>query len=329
MFFKELLYMKPSGPFTLQTLATLSGGTIQETHLDAPSFLVHGISPLHNAESTHLCMLHKKQYLPALQQSNAGACIIAPAYVDIAPKAMRLLVHQNPYKAYALILQAFYPTPQQTPYISEKAHIASSATLGEGCTVEPGAYIGEHVIIGKNSTVGVNSYIGDGVIMGDTCYIENNVSISHTTIGNQVHIFPGARIGQDGFGFASDEAGHYKIPHLGRVTIGNNVTIGANTCIDRGSLTDTVISDWCRLDNLIQIGHNVQIGKGSIIVAQAGIAGSTTIGQFVTIAGQAGVAGHLNIGNNAAILGQSGVIQNVESNMIVSGTPARKIPKKE
>lgn len=308
---------------TLEELATISGAQLFNIQAGDSSFVVQGLASLSEANETQLCVLHHKKYLHALKNSAAGACIISPAYVALAPKTMRLLVHENPYKAYALIAQALYlPDDEKKGFISEKAYISATATIGEECIVEPGAYIGEQVVIGKGSKIGVNTYIGDGVVIGKACLIENNVSIANAIIGNKTIIYPGARIGQDGFGFASDRDGHYKIPHLGRVIIGNDVEIGANTCIDRGSLNDTVIEDLCRFDNLVQIGHNAKIGKGSVLVAQVGVAGSTELGQFVTLAGQVAVIGHLKIGDGATIFAKSLVTKNVEPGAKMAGYPA-------
>ena len=286
------------------------------------SFVVSNIASLADAGAMNLSMLHQKKYLSALKQSSAGACIMAPEYVDYAPKHMHLLLHKNPYKAYALITQAFYPGEPIQHFIAPTAYISPSASIGEQCQIEHGAYIGHEVTIGARCKIGVNTFIGDGVVLGDDCLIENNVSICNTVMGHKVLVYPGARIGQDGFGFASDAAGHYKIPHLGGVVIGNDVEIGANTCIDRGSLGNTVIGDCCRLDNLVQIGHNVKVGKGSVIVAQVGIAGSTELDEFVTLAGQVGVIGHLKIGKNATILVGSMVLQDVDAGARVGGFPA-------
>lgn len=313
-------FSAPRGPFSLAELAQISGAELlQESH---GSFMVSDITTLAEAQSTSLAMLHQKKYVKALKQSQAGACILAPDFKEYAPEHMHLLLHKNPYKAYALIAQVFYPFEPIQHFIAPTAHVSSSALIGSDCQIEHGAYIGDKVRMGARCKIGVNSYIGDGVVLGDDCRIENNVSISNTIMGNKVIVYPGARIGQDGFGFASDANGHYKIPHRGGVIIGNDVEIGANTCIDRGSLDNTVIGDCCRLDNLIQIGHNVKVGRGSIIVSQVGIAGSTVLGEWVTLSGQVGVIGHLNIGKNATVLAGSGVLKDVEPGAILGGYPA-------
>lgn len=318
-------FATPCGPFTLEELAKISGATLVDNK--SASFLVFDLATLAEAKSDTLSLLHQKKYLNALKSSLAGACIVAPEYVDYAPKTMHLLVHSNPYKAFALIAQTFFPQEKISAFIAPSAYIAPSATIGEDCFIAHGAYIGNNVTIGSRCKIGVNTFIGDGVSIGDECRIENNVSIQHTIMGKNVMVHPGACIGQDGFGFASDGQGHYKIPHRGGVIIGNEVSIGANTCIDRGTLDNTVIEDWCRLDNLVQIGHNVIVGKGSILVAQVGIAGSSQLGKFVVLAGKVGVTGHLKIGDRATILVSSTVIQDVPAKARMGGFPA--IPARE
>ncbi|HAT6978783.1 TPA: UDP-3-O-(3-hydroxymyristoyl)glucosamine N-acyltransferase [Legionella pneumophila] len=316
-------FSKPAGPFRLSELAQISGATLYEGKGEV--FTVSGLAKISEATINDLVMLHQKKYVKELKNTAARACIIGPDYVKFAPDYMYLLIHPNPYKAFALIAQAFYPLEKSSSFIAPSAMIESTALIGSDCYIAHGAYIGNQVKIGNRCKIGVNTYIGDGVAIGDDCLIEDNVSIRHAVVGNQVVIYPGARIGQDGFGFASDANGHYKIPHAGGVIIGNDVEIGANTCIDRGSLNNTVIEDWCRLDNLVQIGHNVKIGKGSVIVAQVGIAGSTEIGEHVTLAGQVGVIGHLRIGKGATVLASGKVYKNVKPGDRVGGHPAVSI----
>lgn len=316
-------FSTPCRAFSLAELAEISGATLADEQ--ALSFMISDIATLSTAQSSHLSMLHQKKYLAQLKESLAGACIISAQNSAHAPKNMHLLIHDNPYKAYALIMQALYPATPLVSSIAASAHITTSAKLGEGCVIAHGAFIGEQVIIGDRCKIGVNSYIGDGVVIGDDCCIENNVSIAHTVMGNKVVIYPGARIGQDGFGFASDNQGHYKIPHRGGVIIGNDVEIGANSCIDRGSIDNTIIGDWCRLDNLIQVGHNVILGKGCVLAALAGIAGSAELGEFVALGCKAGVSSHIKIGHHATILFNSTAIQDVEPYARVGGFPAMPV----
>lgn len=313
----------PKGPFNLIELQQISGAEAIVDNDILKTFHIKNIANLETATPSDLCVLHNKKYLRALETSSAGACLILKALADYVPAHMVKLIHPNPYKAFALIAQAFYPLPTISAYRSERAFIAETATIGNDCRIEHGCYIGAGAIIGDRTKIGVNAYIGDGVIIGNDCIIENQASISNTVMGNQVVIYPGARIGQDGFGFASDAQGHYKIPHIGKVIIGNHVSIGANTCIDRGTLNNTVIEDHCRLDNLIQIGHNVTIGEGSVMASHCSMAGSTQIGKFVMIAGQVGTSGHLTIGNKAIVLAQSGIHKNIPEADIQIGTPAR------
>ena len=174
--------------------------------------------------------------------------------------------------------------------------------------------------------IGAGSHIGKGVILGNHCYIHPQNSITHAILGNHVTIHSGARIGQDGFGFATSKTGqHITVPQLGRVLIGDHVNIGANVCIDRGSTTDTIIGDGCRIDNLVQIAHNVQMGKGCIIVSQVGISGSTKLGDFVVLGGQVGMAGHLNIGDQAQVTAKSGVMTDIPAGTTHGGIPSMPV----
>lgn len=313
-------FSTPQGPFHLKQLAEHVGATLNRP---GDSILVTDLAPLSTATEAHISMLHQKKYIKDLTSSFARACILAPQYVEYAPQDMHLLIHDNPYKAFALIAQLFYPEDKPNEaWISPTAYIAPTARLGKNCFIEHGAYIGEDAQLGDHCSIGVNTYIGDGVLMGNDCCIKNNVSIRHAHIGHNAVVYPGACIGQDGFGFASDAQGHYKIPHLGGVLIGNNVEVGANTCIDRGSLNNTVIEDWCRLDNLVQIGHNVTLGAGSILCGQVGIAGSAKIGKQVTLGGKVSVSSHVSIGDHAVILFGSSVLQDVAPNARFGGYPA-------
>lgn len=320
----SLRFETPQGPFKLKALAEHVNADL---YRQGDEYIVHDLAPLSLATADHITILHQRKYIQELKSSQAGVCILSPDHVDDAPQHMYLLVHHHPYKAFALIAQLFYPLPTHQGKIESTAYIAPSATIGKDCYIAHGAYIGEHAHIGEGSHIGVNTYIGDRVSLGSNCIIENNVSIKHTRMGDHVRIYPGACIGQDGFGFASDTQGHYKIPHVGGVIIGNHVEIGANTCIDRGSLNHTVIEDWCRLDNLVQIGHNVTIGAGAILCGQVGVAGSSKIGRGAMLAGKVGISGHVKIGEFSTILSGSGVRKDVPPHARFGGYPA--VPDKE
>jgi UDP-3-O-[3-hydroxymyristoyl] glucosamine N-acyltransferase len=204
--------------------------------------------------------------------------------------------------------------------------IHPSAEIGVGVKIHPTAVIAENVVIGANSSVGPHVAIGPGVVIGGDCEIGAGASLTCAVIGARALIFPGARIGQAGFGFAEGPGGFVRVPQLGRVLIGDDVEVGANTTIDRGALGDTVIGDGVKIDNLVQIGHNVRVGRHSAFAAQVGIAGSTILGEKVMIGGQGGLADHLRIGDGAQIIAQSGVMSHIPAGEIWGGAPAR--PKK-
>src|SRR6185437_1759247 len=207
------------------------------------------------------------------------------------------------------------------------AVIDPTARLGEGTSVEANAVIGAKVEIGKRCGIGANCVIGAGTVLAEDVRLGANVSVSHALIGARVRLYPGVRIGQDGFGFALDPAGFIKLPQLGRVIIGDDVEIGANSTVDRGAGPDTVIGAGTMIDNLVQIGHNVQVGRGCVLIAQSGIAGSTRLGDHVIVAAQGGLTGHLSIGSGARIGAQAGVMRDVAPGESVVGAPA--VPVKE
>lgn len=294
-------FSKPT-PRTLADIAALTGASLSSG--SSPDLLIEDVAPLDSAGPGHISFLDNVRYRDQFAGSRASACVVAPDMADRAPAGMALLLTPTPYKAYALAAQAFYPDRKPAVLISPQAHVDPAARLGEGTVVEAGAVIGPGVEIGRDCRIGATAVV------------------SHALIGDRVRIYPGCCIGQDGFGFAIDPAGFIKVPQLGRVIIGDGVEIGANTTIDRGAGPDTVIGPGTWIDNLVQIGHNVKIGRNCVIVSQVGISGSTVIGDLVMIGGQAGITGHLTIGKGAKIGAQSGVMQNIEPGAEVLGSPA-------
>ncbi len=305
---------------TLSSIAEYIGGELRHTNDAAKK--INNLCALNSGDEKSLAMFHHLKYLNALKNSSVGACIIHENAVKHAPKRMALVIHPNPYKGFAYATKLFADLTATPSCHAPSAYVSPKALIGKNCDIEHGAYIGDDAVLGDNCLIGVNTFIGKNVSMGNNCHIHNQVSIENTRMGNDVIIYPGARIGQEGFGFASDSNGHYKIYHQGLVIIGNDVEIGANTCIDRGTLEHTEIGDHVRLDNLIQIGHNVKIGKKTVIAAQSGIAGSSILGESVTLGGQVGVGGHLKVNNHATILGKSLVFQDVPEKARVGGIPA-------
>jgi UDP-3-O-[3-hydroxymyristoyl] glucosamine N-acyltransferase len=312
-------FFTKAGPFSVAQLAKVSGAVVSGSADSAAVY--NDVAPLDAAESHHVSFLDNTQYTDAFRASRAGVCIIRPEYADAAPAGMALLVTSDPYRAYAKTATAFYPLPVASGDISAAAQIDETAELGEGAEIAAGAVIAAHAIVGARCRIGENAVIGPGVILGDDSSVGPCASLAYSEVGKRVLIYPGARIGQDGFGFAPGAEGHLKVPQLGRVIIGDDVEIGANSTIDRGSGPDTIIGDGARIDNLVQIGHNVQIGRGCILVSQVGVSGSTEIGDFAVLAGQVGVAGHLKIGAGAKIAAQGGAIQDVPPGVEVGGTP--------
>ena len=316
-------FYRSAGPFTLSALAKIAGADLVG---DGVRQIVD-VAPLSAAGPENISFLDNPAYTDAFVSSRAGACILGSNLKAKAPEGMALLVAHDAYKAYALIARAFYPDPAPSAGVAPGAHVDPSAKIGAGTEVAPGAVIGAGAEIGAHCRIGANAVIGPGVKIGTGCDIAPLVSIRFAIIGDHVHIYAGARIGEDGFGYASDATGHTHIPQVGRVLIGNGVEIGANTTIDRGSGPDTVIGDGCIIDNLVQIGHNVRLGRGCVIVSQVGISGSTTLGDFVIIGGQVGVAGHLTLGQGVRVGAQSGVISNVPPGETLLGSPA--VPHKQ
>jgi UDP-3-O-[3-hydroxymyristoyl] glucosamine N-acyltransferase len=235
------------------------------------------------------------------------------------------IVTREPYTGWARVAALFHPAPIASPgvhpsaVIDDTATIDPSAEIGALCVIEAGAEIG------AGCRIGPAAVIGSGVVLGRDCRIGAHASISHAILGDRVYVYPGARVGQEGFGFAVTNGAFLTVPQLGRVLLHDDVEIGANSTVDRGSAGDTVIGAGSRLDNLVQIGHNVVLGRCCIIVAQVGISGSTILGDFVQVGGQAAMAGHLQIGSGAQIGAQAGVISNAEPGARLLGSPAQPV----
>ena len=309
-----------AGPFTLAEIAQAAGAQLA-AGADPEKRLID-VAPLSHATPDHLSFLVNSKYLDEFAACRAGACISPTTLAHHAPADVAVLSSENPYKSFALAAQLFHPVPAPEPGIHPTAVIDPTAVIGPACRVEAGAVIDAGACIGARCLIGANVTVGPAVEIGGDTRVGAGTSLSHCLIGARVSIFPGVRIGQEGFGFAIDRGGHVKIPQLGRVLIEDDVEIGANTTIDRGSGPDTVIAQGCRIDNLVQIAHNVRVGRGSVIAAQTALAGSVTVGDFVQIAGQVGVADHRSVGDGARLAGQTGVTRNIEPGGTYGGTPA-------
>ena len=313
-------FFKRAGPFSLDIVAAAIGAPAPASAGDR---LFRGIAPLQSAGPDEISFLDNRKYLGLLAETRAGAVILLPDLADrLASTSIALPVAQ-PYLGWAKAGGLFHPLPPATPGIHPTAIVDATATVDATAELGPYSIIGPRVEIGPRTIIGAHSVIGAGVTIGADCRIAPHVTIGYAIIGDRVTLHPGVRIGQDGFGFAPSPEGLISVAQLGRVLIRDDADIGANTTVDRGSAQDTIIGAGTRIDNQVQVGHNVQIGRCCIIVAQVGVSGSTILEDFVVAAGQAAFSGHLRIGKGARIGPQAGVMSNLEPGVEVLGSPAQ------
>ena len=313
-------FFQRAGPFALGEIAALVGAEPLGKGDDATP--IHDIAALDCAEASDISVFTDTRYLDALLPTRAGAILISRKLAHHARGPSCLIFVDNPRLAYAQVGLLFYPRPELEAGIDPNARVHSTARIGAGSQIDAGAVIGRGVEIGERCHIAFNTVVGDGVRLGDDCRIGANTSISHAIIGKRVEIETGVTIGSQGFGFVPSAKGLTRMLQLGRVIIEDDVQIGANCAIDRGATGDTVLGAGSVLDNLVQIAHNVQLGRHCVVCAQVGIAGSTIVGDGVMIGGQSGVSDHLSIGAGAHIAGKSGVIRDVEPSSVVGGFPA-------
>jgi UDP-3-O-[3-hydroxymyristoyl] glucosamine N-acyltransferase len=315
-------FFSRSGPYSLAVVAKAARGLAAGRDL-----LLVGVAPLQMAGPNEVSFLDNRHYASALEQTLAGAVIVHPDMQARVPAATVPIVTTEPYAGWARVAALFHPVPPVSPGIHATAIVAENAMVDPTAEVGPLSIIEAAAEIGPRCRIGPGAVVGSGVVVGPDCRIGAHVSLSHALLGERVCVHPGARIGQEGFGFASIKSGFLMVPQLGRVLLEDDVEVGANTTIDRGSARDTVIGAGTRLDNLVQIGHNVVLGRCCVIVAQVGISGSTVLEDFVRVGGQAAMAGHLHIGQSAQIGAQAGVISDLPSGAKVLGSPAQ--PKQD
>ena len=318
-------FFKRQGPFALSAVLEATDARV-EGHHDT-SRLFHDIAGLEDAGSSDLAFLHNVKYVAAFAGCRAGGCFIREQYSDRAPPGLIPLISDNPYLAFAKAARMFYPDPVVVPGISSRALIESGARIGHGVRIEDFAVIRSGVEIGARSSIGTGCVVERHVRIGDDCQIGPGTVLMFCVIGNRVRIESGARVGTEGFGFAASPDGAVRLPHVGRVVIGDDVGIGANTTIDRGSLGDTVIGDGAMIDNQVQIAHNAKVGRHAILAGQVGLAGSAVVGDFAMLGGQSGVANHVRVGRGARMGGNSSAASDLEGGATYLGVPA--VPQRE
>ncbi len=301
------------------TLAELADLVAGEVVGDAQT-VIHGFAAIEHAQSGELTFIADRKYVPLLAASKAAAVVVQPqASVD-----RPAICVANPYVAFLTLLHHYFPPQHPSWGIDAKAVLAADVVLGKDVNIGPYAVIEPGCRLGDRVVVYPGTYVGADCVIGDDCVLYANVSLyARVELGRHVMIHSGAVIGADGFGFYPLDDGTYrKIPQVGRVVIGDEVEIGANTCLDRAMLGDTVIAAGAKLDNLIQVGHNTAVGAHSVLAAQVGLSGSVRVGAGVRMGGQVGIADHITIGDGAAVGAQSGIGKDVEPGATVQGSPA-------
>jgi UDP-3-O-[3-hydroxymyristoyl] glucosamine N-acyltransferase len=325
----EPFFFPRRAELTLGEIAALTGAR-PGTHCE-PARRVSGIAPVDQAAPGDLCFLDSAKFTAQASICEAGACLTRERLEDLLPERVSVLIARDPYRAFVEAAHRLFPDALRPSSLFEASREAVGATvhprarLERGVIIDPGAVIGPDAEIGAATLIGPGAVIGPNVRVGRECAIGAHCSITHALIGDRVVIHPGCRIGQDGFGYLMSASGHIKVPQIGRVIIQDRVEIGANTAIDRGAMLDTVIGEGTKIDNLVQIGHNVIIGRDCILTSQTGISGSAIIEDGVMMGGQTGIADHLTIGEGSALGAKSGVMHDVPRGARWVGIPAKPI----
>ena len=305
---------------TASDIAGLVGGTVTGN----AGARVRALAPLDRATESDLSFLANARYAPLYERTRASTVLIAPEFADLATTASARIIVEKPHDAMLTVLPRLYQAPSREPGVHATVRLGRGVTLGSDVAVGPYAVIGDGAVIGDRSAIDAHAVIGAGVVTGPDVHLFPGVTVySGTTLGARVAVHAGARLGSDGFGYVFRNGIHDKIPHIGRCIIDDDVEIGANTTIDRGSFDDTVIGAGTKIDNLVHVAHNVRIGRLCLIMAQVGIAGSVRVGDGVVLAGQVGLSGHVTIGDRARLAAQAGVFGDIPADETWSGYPAR------
>jgi len=317
-------FERPEG-LTAQEIAALTGAVLH----GSADRRIGGIAPLDRASPGDLSFMQSPKYLAQFTATLAGICLTTEKFAAKAPAHVAVLVTPAPYRAFVAVAQKLYPGAMrpsslfEASGVSPSALVHPSARLESGVTIDPAAVIGPRAEIGAGTVIAPGAVIGPDVRIGRGCAIGAGATIVHALIGDRVIVHAGVRIGQDGFGYLPGAAGHGKVPQVGRVIIQDGVEIGANSTVDRGAIRDTVIGEGSKIDNLVQIAHNVEIGRHCVLAAYTGISGSCSIGDYVMMGGRVGVTDNITIGAGAMIAAGSGVMSNIPPGEKWGGAPAQ------
>ncbi|CAN5219141.1 UDP-3-O-(3-hydroxymyristoyl)glucosamine N-acyltransferase [soil metagenome] len=307
-----------------ETLPSLTAADLAErigaTVVRGGEVVISAVAPLASADATSVAFMSDRRFAEALANTKAGCVIVSAAMVDTAPAGAAVLQSGEAQAAWARASALFH-----CPRVLDTAATAADACEDASVALEPGVVLGQGVRIGRGSRIGANTVIGPGVQIGRDCVIGANVSIAFALIGDRAKLYAGARIGEAGFGAAGSSVGPVDVPQLGRVILQDGVTVGANTCIDRGAYDDTVIGENSKIDNLCMIGHNCVVGRNVLMAAHTGLSGSVTVGDNVRFGGKAGVGDHISIGTGANVAAGAGVLANVPAGETWSGYPAKPL----
>lgn len=321
------VFFKRGSGLSIGEIAELAGAKLSDP--SRAGLRITNVAPIDRAGPHDLTFLENLRYSGGLATTRAGACLIAERFVKDAPPNLLLLVSRDPYRGFVAVTRKLFADALRPSSLFEAdgvthgASVHPKARIEDDVTIEPGAVIGPRAEIGSGTLIGAGAIIGAEVRIGRNCSIGPQSSVMHALIGDRVILHPGVRIGQDGFGYVMSPRGHSKVPQVGRVIIQDDVEIGANTTIDRGAIRDTVIGEGTKIDNLVQIGHNVSVGRHCVIVAHCAIAGSVTLEDFVALGGRATINNHVTIGEGAQVAGMSGVNTDIPPGGRYAGLPAK------
>ena len=325
----SLHFTTEASPLSLDDITALTGATLACAPRN--NIVIRNIAALDRAGPGDLAFIDNVRYSDQLRHTRAGACLTNSRFEKLAPPHLAVLRAREPYRAFVVVARTLFAGALRPSSlfavtgVASGAHVHPSARLEAEVTIDPGAVVGPEAEIGAGTLIGANAVIGPRVRIGRDCSVGAGTSITHALIGDRVIIHPGCRIGQDGFGFQMGAKGHVKVPQVGRVIIQDDVEIGAGATIDRGAIRDTMIGEGTKIDNLVQIGHNVVIGRHCVLVAQTGVSGSSTLEDFVALGARVGVTNHVTIGEGSQIAAISIVGTDVPPGSRWGGTPAKPV----